>query len=143
MRHPAGFTLIELVIVMLVISVGLLGLTPLFSNTSKSLTTNEDLQRTTQYAQQCAEQVLTTRRESTFASFAIDATSGSACSSTPDVGYTRTAGVGTPYSYNAAGCNGNSPCPCPSGGTNNCKNVTITVAKGATSSSITVMLVDY
>lgn len=141
MRRIAGFTLIELVIVMVVISVGLLGLTGLFSNSTTTLTANENLQRATQYAQQCAEQVLATRRNSTnftVASFTIP----TVCSGNSD-GFVRTATASAAYTNTGSACNGNAQCPCPSGGTINCRDINISVAKGATSSSITVMLVDY
>lgn len=132
MRQLAGFTLIELVIVMLVITVGLLGLTPLFSNTSKSLTINEDLQRAAEYAQQCAEQVLAARRNSTYAAFAVP---GAVCNPADANGFHRTASAGTDY-YGTT----NPACP---GTTTKCKDITIRVTKGDIFSSITVMLVDY
>lgn len=135
MRPAAGFTLIELVIVMVIIAVGLLGMTSLFSNSSTSLSTNETLQQATQYAQECAEKAIATRRNNGFA-----ATASFSCGAAP-TGFTRTAGITTYDS--TAGCNGHTPCPCPSGGTNNCRDITIAVASGALSSSITVMLVNY
>ncbi|MDO9449387.1 MAG: type II secretion system protein [Rugosibacter sp.] len=134
-RQP-GFTLIELVVVMIVISVGLLGLTSLFSNTSKSLSTNEILQQATQYAQECAESAMAKRRALGFAWFASNSFS---CGSNPD-GFTRTVTVGN--TYNGTGT-GSDPCP---GGVNNCRNIAITAtstANTALSSSITVMLVKY
>lgn len=135
MRRASGFTLIELVIVMIVISAGLAGLASLFSNTSTSLSTNETLQRATQYAQECAEKVSATRHSPSggFASI-----SNTICDTLPALpaGFTRSAVVTTISGTGIA------PDPCPSG-TNNCKSVLVTVTKGALSSSITVMLVDY
>lgn len=130
-HRDRGFTLIELVAVMIVISVGLLGLASLFSNSSTSLSTNETLQRVTQYAQECAERAIATRRDLGFADASI---SSSLCDSLAlPAGFTRSVGVTT---YNGTGS------PCPSG-TNNCKDVLVTVANGTLSSAITVMLVNY
>lgn len=129
-----GFTLIELVIVMVVISAGLLGLTSLFSNTSGSMSTNEILQQATQYAQECAEKAIATRRANGFAWFAANTFT---CGGNPS-GFTRTANpVGAIYTGTATGA-------CPNG--ISCRDVSITVASTANaslSSSITVMLVNY
>lgn len=129
--RQTGFSLIELVIVMIVISVGLLGIASLFSNTSSSLSINESLLRTTQYTQECAEQVIATRRDLGFASI-----NANLCDSlTLPGGFTRSLNVSAPYS-------GSTGSPCPSGA-NNCKDVLITVANGSQSSSLTLMLVNY
>ena len=131
-RPAAGFTLIELVIVMVIIAVGLLGMTSLFSNTSTSLSTNETLQQVTQYAQECAEKAIATRRNLGFASASINSTM---CDSLVlPSGFTRTVGGTTAVDGTGS--------PCPSG-IANCKNVLVTVTNGALSSSITVMLVNY
>lgn len=139
MRPATGFTLIELVIVMIIISVGLLGLTSLFSNTSTSLSTNERLQQAAQYAQECAERAIATRRGQGFAWFA---TNTFTCGTAP-TGFTYSNAGSTPplvgSLYNGTGN------PCPSG-TLNCRNINVTVTSTADTSlysSITVMLVDY
>lgn len=138
MHRSGGFTLIELVIVMVVISAGLVGITATFGNASKSLSTNEAVQRAAQYAQECAERALATRRDLGFAWFATNTFS---CGGNPS-GYTRTVAVGNIYTGPVSGaCNGNNPCPCPSGIT--CRDVAIAVSNGLLSSSITVMLVNY
>lgn len=148
MRRAAGFTLIEMVLVMLVISVGLLGLTGLFSNTVKSLSTNEILQQAGQYAQECAEQVITARRDPT-KKFTWFDTNTFSCGNPSN--FTRTVAVSplisaTPnyYTGNNGTCNGHTPCPCPNG--INCRDVTITAtstANTALSSVVTLLLVDY
>lgn len=142
-----GFSLIELVIVMIVISVGLLGLTGMFGNVSTSLSTNETLQKATQYAQECAEKVIATRRDDVlgFASTSISNTMCNTTADTPagllpvmDTGFGRTVSVGNLYSGT-----GTAPDPCPIG-TDNCKNVTITVTHSTLSPTIiTLMLVKY
>lgn len=138
-NRSKGFTLIELVVVMLVISFGLLGLTSLFSNTTGSLATNETLQRATQYAQECAERAVATQHN-----FGLDwfASNTFTCG-TPPAGFEYNqvadpAPVGSLY----IGTNATSPCP---GVTTNCRDVTVvvrSVANPALSSTINVMLVD-
>ena len=134
-----GFTLIELVIVMLIISAGLLGIASLFGNTSSALSTNEGLQQATQYAQECAERVVGIRRSSGFGSSSISSTMCNTTADTPAgllppmaTGFTRSVAITT---YNGTG----SPCPT---GTANCKNVVVTVTKAPLSAAITIMLVN-
>lgn len=141
-RQP-GFTLIELVIVMIIISVGLVGLISLFGNTSTSLSTNETVQQATQYAQECAEKLISTRRSNGFTQFT--ANGSFSCGSNPS-GFTRLPNDGAPdtggtYTGAAGTCNSNTPCPCPVGVL--CRDIPITVTSGTLSSSITVMLVNY
>ena len=59
MRAMRGFTMIELVVVIMVIGMGLLGITGLFGTAVKGLNTTQDLMAAGQYAQACAEEVLT------------------------------------------------------------------------------------
>jgi len=136
MRRAAGFSLIELIIVMVIISVGILGMTSLFSTSLTSLSTNETLQQATQYAQECAESVMATRRNLGFSWFASNTFS---CGTNPS-GFTRTQNpVGSLYTGNGTGA-------CPSTTTLNCRDVSITVTSttnAALSSTITLMLVDY
>ena len=139
MRVRDGFTLIELVMVMLITSAGLLGIAALFGTTSTSLSTNETLQQASQYARECAERVIGIRRALGFASGSISSTMCNTTADTPAgqmplmaTGFSRTVAVTT---YNGTG----SPCPT---GTANCKNVVMTVTKGSLSSVVTVMLVN-
>lgn len=152
MPRAEGFTLIELVIVMLIISFGLLGLTGMFTTAATSLTANEMAQKLTQYAQECAEKVTATRRNDTLGFAAPSLIAGtvgtplSAICNTPtdapagtmplmDSGFARTVviadviGTGT---------------PCPLDTSVNCKTVTITATKsGQPSTVIDVMLVKF
>lgn len=124
-------------LVMLVISVTLLGITATMNRASQSLSVNENLQQTAQYAQECAEKVLAIRRDAGYTSSSINA---DMCNSSNlpamAAGYSRTVSV-----QDVSGT-GTGTDPCPSG-TSNCKNVTITVTNGALSSSISVLLVYY
>lgn len=134
MRRAHGFTLIEMVVVMLILSGGMLGITSLFSNTAKSLSTNETLQQAAQYAQECAERVMTTRRNLGFDWFATNTFS---CGANPS-GFTRTKNpVGGLYTGDGSGA-------CPSAII--CRDVSITVTSTANSqltSAITLLLVQY
>lgn len=140
--HPAGFSLIELLIVMVVISVGLLGLASLFMTSTTSLGTNETLQRATQYAQACAERALTVRRSQGFDWFATTGNTFTCDTLPSEFVYSNTSPdpplVGSLY-------NGTVGSPCPVG-TNNCRDINIKVkstADAALYSAITVMLVNY
>lgn len=129
-RRSRGFTLIELVIVLIVVAIGAVTLGALFSDTSGSLNTNEVLQRSTQYAQQCAEHVIATRRKNGFT-----AVSTTLCDTlTLPALFSRTVAIGSAYTT--------SPCP---GASYSCKDATVTVSHTAlaTPSVITIMLVDY
>lgn len=148
MPRARGFTLIELVFVMLIISFGLLGLTSLFSGSATSLTTNETLQQAAQYAQECAENLIAKRRANGFAQFKSDTATPSvgpaiSCgllASTP--GFTRTPNDSSTNTQPSTTGTTTSACP----NLTACRTVTITVASTANpaiSSSITVMLVDY
>lgn len=140
MRRPSGFTLIELVVVMVVISVGLLGIASLFSNTAKGLSINESMQQAAQYAQECAEHVLAVRYDLGFTSSSINDTMCNALGTTP--GFTRTVtNAGANDTYTCPSPQAPSCSACPPSAT--CRNVAVTVDGNSVSSSITIMLVNY
>jgi prepilin-type N-terminal cleavage/methylation domain-containing protein len=88
MKRTTGFTLIELIAAMVVISVGFVGLARLFANTNAGLSSAEGTQRAAQYAQECAEHVLAVRRNNLdFASVALKNTMCSAFA--PPAGYVQ------------------------------------------------------
>jgi prepilin-type N-terminal cleavage/methylation domain-containing protein len=128
MARIRGFSLVELVMVMVIITVGLLGMSGLFANSSKALTTNSEMQKVAQYAQECGEKIIALRRISGYA-----AVTTTACGTSP-TGFTWT--VGTPTSDTSTRC--------PSGTT--CEDVVITVTSTtlpAVLSAVTIMLVNY
>jgi len=57
-----GFTLIELVIVIVVVAIAAVAIGSAFAALSRSLALNEDLQRASQVARECAEHVLSQAR---------------------------------------------------------------------------------
>lgn len=124
-----GFTLIELVLVIVIITVASMPLFSLFTQATSSLLSNEDLQAAVQLAQEKAEDVLAQRRNQGFASVATG--------TTPEAGvyngFNRTTVITQP-----------SPAPagCPGGSI--CNDVVVQVDKGgAVLAEIRLLLVDY
>lgn len=144
-----GFSLIELVIVIVIISVGLVGIVSQFGNNTTSLSTNETLQQATQYAQECAEMLIAKRRSNDGGFTQFKSNGSFSCGTSPfgsANAFTRQPNdaapdIGDTYTGVAGTCNSNTPCPCPVGVL--CRDVPITVTSGSLSASITVMLVDY
>lgn len=131
-RVSGGFTLVELVVVMIVVSAGLLGIVTLFGNNISALVVGEDNQRAAQYGQECAERVLAVRQIQGFDSVNIATTM---CDSlTLPGGFVRTVAVPATYT-------GTTTTACPNLAT--CRDVTVTVTKGSASSVTAIMLASY
>lgn len=126
-----GFTLIEVVATMLLLSVGAAGIIGMYGTVGRTLSGNQDMQTAVQLAQECSEYVLAQRRNNAAISFS--GVSGlTFCSAALPVmtGFTVTTTITSPYS----------PAFCPGA----CKLVNIAVAKGADTLAISsLMLVDY
>jgi type II secretory pathway pseudopilin PulG len=139
MKRLAGFTLIELVGVIVIVSVGMVGVARMFGNTNLGLARATDDQVVSQYAQECAERVLQTRRDYGMTSTRIATTM---CDLPAITSYTRT--LSLPANYT-----GTTTTACPSGIV--CRDATVTVCAGsvspcpatATSATVTLMLVSY
>jgi type IV pilus assembly protein PilV len=131
-RSCRGFTLVELVVVMIVVAVGLLGLASMFGDNVSSLVHGEGAQRSAQYAQECAERVLAVRRNLGFDSIQIaESTSAPTCdSSALPTGFSRSVVISA---YTGAAC------PSPS----LCRQAVVTVSTGSVSAESTLMLVGY
>lgn len=143
--RSAGFSLIELILVIVILGVSLAGLASMFSGSTIALATGEEVQKTAQYAQECAERVVAVRRNLGFTGTGINnTTSGNItstlCDPSPD-GYTRTLTLGPNYA--GSSCSGTTCSGCPSGAI--CRDVTISVqlTNGSGSSSIQLMLANY
>jgi type II secretory pathway pseudopilin PulG len=135
MRRAAGFTLIELIFVIVFISVALAGIAAMFANNNQALVLTEDVQKAAQYAQECAERVLTVRRSRGFSSSNLTSTMCTAGNlSDVPAGFTRTVTIGANYP-------GTNATACPNGAT--CKDVTVAVTKGSASTSLLIMLASY
>ncbi|MBI5041492.1 MAG: prepilin-type N-terminal cleavage/methylation domain-containing protein [Gammaproteobacteria bacterium] len=61
-RRQRGFTLVEMVMVIVILGIASVALMDQFVNASKSYLIDEQLQTSTQLAQECAEHILATRR---------------------------------------------------------------------------------
>lgn len=124
MQRDAGFTLIELIAIILVISIGAIGLSRLSANANVSLVTATNVQVMSQHAQSCAERVIATRRDLGFNSVKLTT---SMCDPAP-AGYTRL--VSMPATYSGTGI-------CPTGAT--CRDVTVTVCANTSTTCVGVL----
>jgi len=126
LHHAAnkGFTLIESLIVMVVLSIAAVGIISLQGNILYSQSDNKDIQVGVQLMQECAEQVLATRQQSGYAATP-------SCSTLGNYGGYGTPGV-TVTSFSGGSCPGT------------CKRVAITLTKnGASLTPVTRMLANY
>jgi prepilin-type N-terminal cleavage/methylation domain-containing protein len=131
-----GFSLIELVIVIVVLTIAAVGIGSGFAYMSRSLSLNEDMQRSSQLALECAEHVLGQMRGpgGSYASVAA-ASPSTVCDGLPALpaGYSRTVDV---IDLGAGGS-----ALCTAGWS--CKRVQITVTRAALSTALNFMLVNY
>lgn len=131
-RTQAGFSLIELVAIIVLLSAGAVAIMGLYSGASRTLGSNQDAQIATQLAQECGEHIIAQRRYNATVQYAgiTGATFCSAALPAPPVGFTVTVNITDPYA--GAACPGT------------CKLAQINVAKaGDTLAGATLMLVDY
>lgn len=130
MSRQSGFTLIELVLVILMLAIAAVPLFGLFTQASASLLSNERLQTAVQLAQERAEAILALRRSQDFAAIGTGSTTD-ALGATYS-GYSRTVMVSQPPT--GPGCPGGA----------SCKEVVVTVADASTTlAEISFLLVDY
>ncbi len=135
-RTQKGFTLIELVLVMIILSVASVPLFNLFSQSTSSLLSNEAIQTAAQLAQERAEFVLSRKRELGFngpvAELAVDTLTENLTGNFSS--FTRTTVITQPLAPLFAGCPGGAPC----------KRVIVSVdAGGPTLAQVTFLLVNY
>lgn len=128
----AGFSLIELVMVIVVIAIAAVGIGAAFSSMSRSLALNEDLQRATQVAHECAEHILARARPPRGHYAAVAAASPSTeCNGIAAAGFNRVVNVTAP----AVGA------LCEAGW--NCKRVQVSVTRGSAAVEVNFMIVQY
>ena len=138
-----GFTLIELVAIIVLLSIAGTAILSLYGQVGRSLVTNQDTQTGTQVAQACAERILAFRRSTLpgygYANVALGANTG-ACSA----GFTAVGGVTAAPTANVVAHNTASLSACPSATTGDCKLVTITVnSNGVPAANLSLLLVKY
>lgn len=128
-----GFSLLELIMAIVVVSIGAVAIGAAFAAMSRSLALNEDLQRASQVAQECAEHILSLARPPRGHYAAVPVAAGSAlCNGMAAAGFNRTVNV----SAMAAAA------PLCAAGWN-CKRVQISVIKGDAAVEVNFMLVQY
>jgi prepilin-type N-terminal cleavage/methylation domain-containing protein len=123
-----GFTLIELVLVILILTIASTALVALFGRLTGSMDINHDIQAAAQLAQECAEHLLAARRENGYAMGGI-----TDCSALPAFNGFGPPAVVTTNPYIGGGC--------PAAAT--CKLVSISAAYGEGASTVELMLADY
>ena len=133
-RTQKGFTLIELVLVIIIISVASVPLFSLYSQATSSLLNNEDIQTAAQLAQERAERILALRRSQGFNAVPDIAPSSLTENLTGNfTGYTRITNITQP---------GTPPAGCPPGAI--CNLVAISVNRGGpVLAQISLLLVNY
>lgn len=132
-RARAGFSIVELIMVVVIVAIAAVAIGSGFARVSGSLALNEDVQRTSQVAHECAEHVLSRMRPPRGHYDAVAVASPSAeCNGLAAAGFNRVVNVTT----------------MPTGGTLcavgwNCKRVEVTVTKGTAVASLNYMIVRY
>lgn len=131
MKTQHGFTLIEMVLVIMIISLASVPLFGMFSQAASSLLTNEKIQTATQLAQEHAELLLAIRRNQGFLAPGLSGSTTENLSGNY-AGYTRSTVVSQPPT--GPGCPGGA----------SCKEVVISVAEGGSiQAEVVFLLVDY
>lgn len=133
MKPPRGLSLIELIIVIVVVAIAAVAIGAAFARASRSLALNEDLQRASQLAQECAEHILSLARAPRGHYAAVPLAAGSTlCNALSAAGFSRTVNVTAitpPTALCAAGWS--------------CKRVEIGVSKGSAVANVNFMIVQY
>lgn len=136
-RH-SGFTLLEMIAIILIVSVGVIGLSRLYGSSTAGIAVGANLQVMSQQAQSCAERVIATRRDLGFGAATL---TSNLCDPAPS-GLANILNMGAIYT-------GTSTSTCPY--TAQCRDVVVTVCAAANTpcsgnvlkSSIKMMLVKY
>lgn len=126
--HNAGFSLIELVLVITLLSISSVGLVALFGQLTNSLAINNHTQTAAQLAQACAEHLLAMRRRSGYAMGGI-----ADCSALPALNGFGPPAVTLVDPYAGAGC--------PAGA--NCKLFTIDAVYDSGATTLTLLITEY
>jgi len=131
----AGFTLLEVIIVMVIIGIAATAVLTMVANLSNRQTDNSDLQVGAQLLQECGEYIVAQhRRDKTF--YVSQLASSATC-----FGLSSFGGFGQPNVVVTAMTAGSDGCPASPA---ECKLVTITVTKSGTSlNPLNIMLVKY
>lgn len=124
-----GFSLLELIMAIVVVSIGAVAIGAAFAAMSRSLALNEDLQRASQLAQECAEHILARARPPRGHYSAVASTD---CNGMAAAGFNRVVNITAIIP----------PTPlCDA--TWSCKRVQVSVSKGTAAVEVNFMLVQY
>jgi len=124
-----GFSLLELIMAIVVVSIGAVAIGAAFAAMSRSLALNEDLQRASQVAQECAEHILARARPPRGHYSAVASTD---CDAMAAAGFNRVVNITAIIA----------PTPlCDAGWS--CKRVQVSVTKGTAAVEVNFMLVQY
>ncbi len=136
-RRSGGFTLIEIVAVIVLMAIAVLGILAVFGDASRTLGLNVASQTGSQLAQQMAEQILADRRNPA-RGYAYIIPANYPVGPVPVPGspnYTRTITITNNITTNP-------PCPVTTAGT--CSQVVVTISSGGqVASSATFMVANY
>lgn len=128
-----GFSLIELIIIIVVVSIAAVGMLALFGGVGRSLGINEDTQTAAQLGQECSEHILAARRNPKIGYSAINNTICDVLPA-PLAGFTRTVAV--------TDLTTSPPCTVSTAGT--CKKVEVSITADTTNPTVfTFMIVNY
>lgn len=140
MNRFRGFTLIELVAIIVLLSVAAVTIFPMFAQTGRSIATNQETQTGAQLAQACAEKIMALRRGAGGYAAIVTGNNTGVC----NTGFAAIAGFTTAPTVNVTAHNSASLAACPSATAGDCKQVDIQVDKdGVRAASLTLMLVNY
>jgi len=101
-----GFSLLELVIIIVILGIAAVAILSMFGQAAHSLAINENIQTAAQAGQSCSEHILATKRRYTFGFSLIDSAICDALPTPP--GLTRSVTVTDPYTGSA--CPGGTAC---------------------------------
>ncbi|WP_455203591.1 type IV pilus modification PilV family protein [Kaarinaea lacus] len=123
-----GFTLIELIMVIVLLSISSVGLISMFGQLGGSLAINSDIQTATQLAQECGEHILSARRR-----FGYDLGGVSDCSTLSAFNGFGPAAVTITDPYAGSACPASAAC----------KIVAINASYDTGAASVSLLIVDY
>ena len=123
-----GFSLIELLVIIILLSIASVSLVSMFGQLGGNLAVNHDINASAQMAQECAEYLLVQRRENGYAMNGI-----TDCSAIADFNGNTPPTVTIDAAYTGAGC--------PSLAT--CKLITVSGAYDSGGATVDFVVVDY
>lgn len=142
-RPQQGFSLIEIVLIIVLLGVGAAAMVGMFSNVGRTLGDNQGMQTGAQLVQKCAEHIMAFRRSTLASQGYANVTIGNN-TGICDASFSAVGGFTSAPVVNVTAHDSSSLAACPSATAGDCKQVDITISKsGVTMASTTLMLVNY